>query len=133
MVKFVSKVGAPYKYKPEYCDLALELFKKGHSKSGVIGKIGVDRNTIDNWIANFPEFAAVMEMGRDISTNAWEKNAIDIASGKNKKGNATIIAFGLRNINPKEWGAGSLRNIVSSEEDTGSTTTIIVKKDETTN
>ena len=56
--------GQPTRYKPEYRELAHKYCLLGATNEELGGFFGVTRRTIDNWIANVPEFAAAVREGR---------------------------------------------------------------------
>ena len=56
--------GQPARYKPEYRELARKYCLLGATNEELGGFFGVTRRTIDNWIANVPEFAASVREGR---------------------------------------------------------------------
>ena len=48
--------GRPSDYKEEYCQLAIDLMSKGASITEVAAKCGASKQTIYNWMDQFPQF-----------------------------------------------------------------------------
>lgn len=65
--------GRPTDYKPEYCELIIELGRKGMSVVEMASEIGVARNTIETlWTAKHPEFQEAFTQAREASQSWWE-------------------------------------------------------------
>jgi hypothetical protein len=67
-----NPVGRPTSYRPEYCELVIELGRAGKSKAQMAAHIGVTRKTLDSWCDVFPEFLSAMECARDFALSWWE-------------------------------------------------------------
>jgi hypothetical protein len=65
--------GAPSLYKPEYCEQAREMFKQGFSKVEIAAAFDVNRDTLDNWAAQHPEFFRTINKDIDFSEATWTK------------------------------------------------------------
>lgn len=65
-------VGRPSDYDPVYCALVLALGEAGKSKTYMAAKIGVVKNTLDNWAAAHPEFLTALTRGLALSQAWWE-------------------------------------------------------------
>lgn len=57
--------GRPTKYKPEYAEQAYKLCLLGMTNQELAKYFDVTDTTIDNWIANIPEFIGALKRGRD--------------------------------------------------------------------
>jgi hypothetical protein len=66
------KVGRPSLYKPEYCDIALDLGKKGKSMTQMAAHFDVDKETVKNWTRDYPEFLAAFTRAMTFSQGWWE-------------------------------------------------------------
>ena len=66
------KVGRPSLYKPEYCDIALDLGKKGKSMTQMAAHFDVDKETVKNWTRDYPEFLAAFTRAMTFSQAWWE-------------------------------------------------------------
>jgi transposase len=65
--------GRPTDYKPEYCELVIELGRKGMSVVEMASEIGVARNTLETlWTAKHPEFQEAFTKAREASQSWWE-------------------------------------------------------------
>lgn len=57
-------MGAHLVYKPEFCQIAIDVMKQGYPIVNVAAKLDVSRKTIYEWINEYPEFAAAIEVGK---------------------------------------------------------------------
>lgn len=69
--------GRPTDYKPEYCDLVIELGKDGASTVDMSSTIGVVRQTMYNWAEVHPDFMDALTRARELSQVWWEKAGRD--------------------------------------------------------
>ena len=98
----IPKMGRPTKYEPRFCALVVEDMAKGYSLGAFAGLIGVDRSTINEWIANYPEFSQAVKEGKALRLRQWE--TANMKGGFTKDGgNPTLIIFGLKNAGADEW------------------------------
>jgi hypothetical protein len=91
----MSDVGRPSKYKPEYCEQALELGKAGKSKAQIAARLGVSRPTLDAWTEEHPEFLYAVNRARDLALAWWEDQGQDGLTAD--KFNATAFIFQVKN------------------------------------
>lgn len=66
--------GRPTLYRPEYCEVVRNLMREGASKIEIAYELDVDRNTLDNWAKEFPEFFRTINEGVDHSEGWWTKS-----------------------------------------------------------
>jgi hypothetical protein len=66
------KVGRPSLYKPEHCDMVLDLGKKGKSMVQMAAHFDVDRETLNYWAATNPDFSAALTRAKVHSQCWWE-------------------------------------------------------------
>lgn len=98
------QVGRPTKYEPRFCAMVEKDMAEGFSLTAFAGSIGVNRQTIDNWMKEFPEFFEACMRAKAGRLRFWEKTAISVASkGTGGPGAATVITFGLKNMGDGEW------------------------------
>jgi hypothetical protein len=71
----MAKVGRPESYRPEFCELAIELGKLGKSYAQIGAAVGVARITLYEWMDRHPEFADAMKRARDLALAWWEDQA----------------------------------------------------------
>ena len=79
---FMGKVGAPTKYKKEYCEAAILLLSKGYSKEALAGKLSVNQDTIYEWIKVHKAFSEAIKIGESKSLLFWEGMGIGGSMGK---------------------------------------------------
>lgn len=63
-------VGAPTKYRPEYCERVIELGKEGKSMAQMCAAFDISRQTIDNWAMQFDDFADALARAK-VHAQAW--------------------------------------------------------------
>ena len=68
-------MGRPFKYKPEFCELVIQLGEAGKSKAQMAAAFECDRNAIDRWCDEFEEFRNAFTRARDLSMAWWEAQA----------------------------------------------------------
>lgn len=62
--------GRPTKYKPEFCDLIIEIGERGGWLSEMAEACDVHRSTMDEWAANHPEFSEALSRAKQ-KAQAW--------------------------------------------------------------
>ena len=68
------KQGAPTKYKPEYCELVVEMATEGASFTEFRAKIGnVTRQTLHNWKEAHPDFLDAYTRAQVAGEAYWER------------------------------------------------------------
>jgi hypothetical protein len=97
--------GRPTDYRSEYCADLEEDMAKGYSATAWAGKIGVSRQTVDNWAKAHPEFLEALSRAKARRLRHWEAAGLRIAADGGSGGTATIVTFGLRNMGGDEWQA----------------------------
>lgn len=68
-------MGRPSKYDPKYCQLAIELGKKGKSTESIGATIGVGTATMYRWREEFPDFREALELAKEYELDWWEEIA----------------------------------------------------------
>lgn len=64
--------GQPTSYRPEYCQVVIELGKKGKSKVQMCAHFSISRQTIDNWAHSNPEFLEALNVAMVHCQDWWE-------------------------------------------------------------
>lgn len=72
-----SVTGRPTLYKAEYCEELVKHMASGLSYESFAGVVGVCKQTIYNWEADYPEFLDAKGRGTEQSRLFWEKLCID--------------------------------------------------------
>lgn len=67
--------GRPTKYKPEYCNAAIEHMKQGGSIEELALVIDVHKDTIYEWAKVHPEFSDAIKRGKSLSEAWWMSTA----------------------------------------------------------
>jgi hypothetical protein len=96
-----NKGGRPTKYKPEYCEKAVEIMSEGYSIAGLAGKLRIDTDTIYEWAKVHPEFSDALKRARRAAACWWEDRARAVAAGE--AGSAPMVIFALKNRVSDEW------------------------------
>lgn len=89
--------GQPTRYKAEYRELARKYCLLGATNEELGGFFGVTRRTIDNWIANVPEFTAAVRKGRALADARVARCLYERAVGYEHTVKRTVLHQG------KEW------------------------------
>ena len=91
------RVGAPTKYKQEYCDALIEHMSRGLSVEAFCGVISIHKDTFYEWIKRHDEFADAKKIGICKSQYFWEVLGIQGASGRIKDFNVGSWIFNMKN------------------------------------
>ena len=69
--------GRPTKFEPWMCDAVIAYGRLGWSKASMCAELMISRQTIDNWMADHPEFLGAMEIALLLSQQWWEHKGQD--------------------------------------------------------
>lgn len=93
--------GRPSSYDPGYCDAVVEFGREGESLTGIAVKLGVSKQTVYNWMDEFPDFMDAIEKARACAQGWWEDTLkFQARSGK---GSATAAIFAMKNQFPDDY------------------------------
>lgn len=53
-------------YRPEFCDILVDLYRQHGSVMGVRAAMGISYSTYRNWLDKYPDFKDADERGRDV-------------------------------------------------------------------
>jgi len=67
--------GRPTKYRPELCDVVIQLGRDGYSKAEMAEHLDVERHTLDYWAKENIDFSTALTRARDYSLAWWERIA----------------------------------------------------------
>lgn len=70
-------MGKPTLYKPEYCDAAIELGKRGKSVVAMACEFGVHRSVLYDWVEQHPDWKHAFEMAKQYAQVYWEEVGAD--------------------------------------------------------
>jgi len=73
--------GRPTKYRPEYCEMLKKHMSVGKAIYSFCAKIGINKETIREWVSKYPEFSVAKEQGLYLSFSWWEDVLIRAAAG----------------------------------------------------
>ena len=68
-------VGRPSKYKPEYCEQAIELGTQGYSMSEIAAEFGVDRASLIRWTEEHEDFRTALRAAKTFEQAWFEREA----------------------------------------------------------
>jgi len=92
------KVGRPSTYKPEYCDVVLDIMRQGGTIAYVASELGTSRSVIYQWASKNPEFAAALEKGRELTERWWTQFGLAGMRGEYPKFAQGAWVFAMKNI-----------------------------------
>lgn len=119
-----SSVGAPDKFKPEYCDQAYKLCLLGATDTAIANFFNVCEATVNNWKIRHPEFLESLKSGKEIADAEIAYSLYHRAKGyshpedkifndggmplvvpttKHYPPDATSAIFWLKNRNSQQW------------------------------
>lgn len=98
-----AKVGRPSLYRPEYCDKIVEIMREGLSVNSFAASVGVSRDTVYEWSQVHPEFSVALKKGKAIAAAWYELQQKKLIEQGGVGAQASLIAFGLRNMGMGEW------------------------------
>jgi len=93
--------GRPTKYKPEYCQQAIDYMADGYSVTAFAGHIQVARSTVFKWAEDNPEFSDALKTAQAMAAMWWEDTLRNVA--KTGDGNASAAIFGVKNRSNEDW------------------------------
>jgi hypothetical protein len=91
--------GRPTLYRPEYCDLAIEVMGQGYDVTAVAGSIGVARETVYRWMTEHADFNDAIQVGKSRRLLALQNKLLTTAMGVG----VTAAIFALKNAAPDDW------------------------------
>jgi transposase-like protein len=98
--------GRPTKYRPEIVNEVVPFMSQGYSKEALAGHLKICKNTLYEWIEQYPDFSDAINKGTVESLKFWEKigieNILNVSEsdGKNSRSqslNATAWIFNMKN------------------------------------
>ena len=95
------RTGRPTKYKPEYCQAAIDFMREGYSVTAFAGHIGVARSTVFKWAEENPDFSDSLKTAQALAALWWEESLRIVA--RTGEGNATACIFGVKNRSTEDW------------------------------
>lgn len=121
----MAKVGRPSRYKPEFCAAVVAHMADGASLTSFAAEIDVARSTINEWMAEHPEFQEACARAKAKAAAWWEKQGRSIAEEGGGNGSATMVMFGMKNMGAEDWKEASQIDHRSSDGSVGPTRIVI--------
>lgn len=81
-----NKVGRPSSYRPEYCEIAIQMGGEGKLPAQIAARFMVAKSTIQGWAAEFPEFMVAIKLAKTLC-ESWELDTLQ------DNANATVLAI----------------------------------------
>lgn len=95
-----QSVGRPTLYRKAYCNEVIQCGAEGLSLTAFAGEIGVSRDTISEWVKQYPEFSVACKVAQSKRTAFLERGMLSVeATGPM----VTARRFALANAAPDEW------------------------------
>ena len=92
-------MGRPTEYKPEYCEMVIDMMANGYSLTAFAGTIRVARDTVYGWLSQHRDFSDAVARARSARTAALEKKLLAARYGAQ----CSAAIFALKNAQPDEW------------------------------
>ena len=70
-------VGRPSMYRPEYCDVAIEIGKRGGGPNDIACELGVLRESLYDWAKVHQEFSTALRIAKQHEQKWWENKGIE--------------------------------------------------------
>lgn len=90
-------MAAPTKYKKEFCDIVVELGKQGYSIAMMASKIGVAKQSLYNYSAQYPEFLDAMRLSLTHAQSFHEHLQLEAVKGDLKDFNSQVHQLIMKN------------------------------------
>lgn len=91
--------GSETKYKPKYCKKLVDHMSKGYSLETFGHKVGVTRQTVYNWIKQFPDFKKAKDEAQQAAQDFFEQKLmakLDKSDFSSKYIDTSCLIFALK-------------------------------------
>ena len=95
--------GRPSKYDPSFCDVVIAAGEEGKTLAGMADALDVDRETVNNWRDQHPEFSRAIKRGLEKAQAWWEDQGRIATFGGVDGFNATSYIFQMKNRFKDDW------------------------------
>lgn len=99
----MSVLGRPTKYKEDFPERALELFKVGASKAEICLELEIGFDAFQDYQEKHPLFSEAVKKGMQISQGWWEMKGRQATMGGVEGFNATSFIFNMKNRFKHDW------------------------------
>ncbi len=100
-VKLPRPRGRPSEYDPAFCEQVVEIAQEGAGLAEIAYRIGITRDTLNEWRKTYPDFSDAMTRALDASHAWWE--AQGRAGTWSKDFNANAYRLQVTNRFRKDW------------------------------
>ena len=90
-------------YKPEYCELIVEMMSQGKSFAAFLSEVGVLPDTAHYWYRNYPEFREAKDRGVLAGLRYWEQIGEAATRGELPGHSAQLYKFLIKNRYPQVY------------------------------
>lgn len=94
--------GRPTDYKPEYCQMMIDMMRTGLGFASFADSVNVCRDTLDEWARIHPEFSDAKRVAKNGKASAWERR-INLNKDDPNSSSDTRCIFMLKNAAPDEY------------------------------
>lgn len=102
----------PLKYRPEFCEIAVNFLSQGYTLTALAAELDVTRETIDQWRKTYPEFGTAIHKGLARAQRFFEQRLILMAKGDTSEAtkgvrdnvNMSALIFALKTRFHKDFG-----------------------------
>ena len=95
--------GRPSKYDPSFCAIVIAAGEEGKTLAGMAEALDVDRDTVNRWRDEHPEFSRAVKRGLQKAQAWWEDQGRVATFGGIDGFNATSYIFQMKNRFREDW------------------------------
>lgn len=103
MYRKAERIGCRTKYKPEYCQLMIDMMSEGKSYAAFLVAVDVIPSTALKWFVNYPEFREAKDKAILASLAYWENIGERASRGELPGANANLYKFIIKNRFPNVY------------------------------
>lgn|SRR5574343_730380 len=96
MTEKKAKVGRPSLYKPEYCQVVMDMGREGKSFAQMAAALDIDKDTLYHWRTQHEEFSVALSRARTYAQAWWETKGQDGLSNRDINPGMYKIAMAAR-------------------------------------
>ena len=112
-----KKIGRPTKYDPAYCEIAIELGRKGKSRESIAANLGIGWTTLNVWMESHPEFRDALDDAKVLEMDYWEElgsqHIVEVPGGP--KLNTGVWNKSMSARFPQKWRDNSKMEVVGKD------------------
>lgn len=64
----------PTKYRPDFCQIAVDILSSGRSYAALAAELGVGKSSIVDWEKQHPDFSHALKIGLAKAESIWEEH-----------------------------------------------------------